>query len=534
MSYEYDLAKIGPHAFENLANFLAMNVLGAGLTGFGPGADGGRDGYFKGEAPYPSEVDRWKGVWYIQSKFHAPHLSKDPQKWLVDQVAAEIKSFDEDESSRQWPDIWIICTNIDVSGKPETGSFDRIVDLVAAVRPRNATRVAIWGGRKVLDLLVEHPNVAKYYGHFLTPGHIITRLYESLQESRANLEEVIRHLVVTQFMDHRFTKLDQAGSSSDLRPGVHDLFIDLPYRVNNSGPYEGLLSELSASSQQCHRYSLRKVYPQTWIDWSNAPRRARALLIKGGPGQGKSTLGQYLAQIQRAKMIVADYEASVHDTVRLSAAAVVEAASRDGLLPTSPRIPVQLDLKEFAHWRAVRPSGDPIDVISYIGDSIGKRIGVPVAWKLLKSAFAEQAWLFVFDGLDEVPNDSKDGIAAEILSFLNDTAVAIDADIFAICTSRPQGYSGQFSSLDGPTVDLAHLSAAAALRCAKPVLEFGRVEDEAKQSYLTLETAIRSPSIQELMTTPLQSHIMAVVVRDGGRPPERRWQLFNSFYLVKL
>ena len=34
------------------------------------------------------------------------------------------------------------------------------------------------------------------------------------------------------------------------------------------------------------------------------------------------------------------------------------------------------------------------------------------------------------------------------------------------------------------------------------------------------------------MTTPLQAHIMAVIVRDGGRPPERRWQLFNTFYEV--
>ena len=30
---------------------------------------------FEGEAPYPSETERWNGRWYIQSKFHAPQLS---------------------------------------------------------------------------------------------------------------------------------------------------------------------------------------------------------------------------------------------------------------------------------------------------------------------------------------------------------------------------------------------------------------------------------------------------------------------------
>lgn len=41
-----------------------------------------------------------------------------------------------------------------------------------------------------------------------------------------------------------------------------------------------------------------------------------------------------------------------------------------------------------------------------------------------------------------------------------------------------------------------------------------------------------SPQVKEIMTTPLQAHIMAVVVRDGGKPPEKRWELFNNFYTV--
>jgi hypothetical protein len=104
MADSYDLSKLGSDAFENIVNFLALKTLGLGSTGFGPGADGGRDGYFEGEAPYPSEMERWKGVWYIQSKFHKPHLSKNPQKWLIGQVRQEIGAFDKKESDRIWPD----------------------------------------------------------------------------------------------------------------------------------------------------------------------------------------------------------------------------------------------------------------------------------------------------------------------------------------------------------------------------------------------------------------------------------------------
>src|SRR5687768_4081663 len=126
------LDQFDPTTFEHFVNELALEVLGAGTTGFGPGADGGRDGWFEGRAPYPSAVDCWEGVWYLQSKFHAPHLSKDPQKWLVAQVKAELQKFQEPTARRRWPDNWIIATNIDPSAVPETGAFDQCRALVAA------------------------------------------------------------------------------------------------------------------------------------------------------------------------------------------------------------------------------------------------------------------------------------------------------------------------------------------------------------------------------------------------------------------
>ena len=173
----YELAGLDPYAFENLVNLLALKVLGSGASGFGPGSDGGRDGFFEGEAPYPSTAEHWKGIWYIQSKFHSPHLSKDPQKWLIEKVKAEIAAFVEDDSQRTWPDNWIIATNIDPSGKPETGSFDAIRALVTAATDKKVN-VAVWGGTKILGLLAQHSDVAQHYAHFITPGQVLAALQE--------------------------------------------------------------------------------------------------------------------------------------------------------------------------------------------------------------------------------------------------------------------------------------------------------------------------------------------------------------------
>ncbi|MBD9356290.1 NACHT domain-containing protein [Methylomonas albis] len=281
-----------------------------------------------------------------------------------------------------------------------------------------------------------------------------------------------------------------------------------------------------------HQYSLRTEFPETYCEWNKNLRRARVSLIKGGPGQGKSTVGQYLCQIHRAKLILGNDAPYVLENIKNVAKEINTAATKNGFWPTSPRIPIQVELKEYAHWYSQCKPEQPNNILVYITGIITKKIGAQVLVKTFKKALANQSWIVVFDGLDEVPNDFKDKVANEVLYFLNDILVEINADVLAICSSRPQGYSGQFAGIDGPVVELSHLDTDSAMRCATPVLKFGRSKEESEKSIEILETAIKSPNVKELMTTPLQSHIMAVVVRDGGRPPERRWQLFNSFYLV--
>ncbi|MBY5093204.1 hypothetical protein LJU39_09130 [Citrobacter freundii] len=190
MSQPYDLTQLDSNSFEHLVNFLALKVLGNGVTGFASGADGGKDGFLSGRAPYPTSVDNWEGIWYIQSKFHKPHLTADSQKWLIGQVKKEIEQF-KLSSKRSIPDNWIIATNIEPSGAPRTGCYDQIIEIAHKHFPD--MKVDIWGGRKILDYLTENPSVAIEYGHFLTPGHIISELYKKLQSPNNQIKDLIEH-----------------------------------------------------------------------------------------------------------------------------------------------------------------------------------------------------------------------------------------------------------------------------------------------------------------------------------------------------
>lgn len=529
MTNTYELTQLDSHSFEHLVNYLALKVLGKGVTGFAQGADGGRDGLLQGEAPYPSVSERWSGVWYIQSKFHKPHLSKDPQAWLINEVKKELSAFEESDSRVQ-PDIWIIATNIEPSGTPNTGAYDSIKALVAE-HFGIAVKFDLWGGRKILDFLADNPAAASYYGHFLTPGNVLTALYNQIGESSAQVKPIINHLILDQFNDQIYTKLEQAGSSG-VRPKIHELFVDLPAENKYLADELSIMETLTATSANTHRPSVWNSYGDGWRDWSNIPKRARAILLKGGPGQGKSTAGQFFSQIQRATLLLEPGAPVVLPATSDVAKEFVLAAEKMGFKPTNPRIPISIELKDYAAWYGARSSGESKGVLSYLCEKISQKIDQTVEGGTLKKAFSIRSWFLSFDGLDEVPNDVKDEVANEIVRLTNLVLPELDADILVLCTTRPQGYSGQFEHLNASTLDLVSLPPEIAMRCAEGVIKFGRSDSESEEAIQVLSAAMESEQVRELMTTPLQSHIMAVVVRDGGRPPEKRWELFDNFYDV--
>lgn len=269
------------------------------------------------------------------------------------------------------------------------------------------------------------------------------------------------------------------------------------------------------------------------VRWRQHPSRARLFFLKAGPGQGKSTVTQYLCQLQRAALILAPEGVPAAPKMKELAEDIQEAAQRAGHWPSHPRIPIYIELKEYAKWISEQHEGkDPIGVLTYIAHSIGYRVQQRVEVGLLRRAFKQYRWLVIFDGLDEVPQDRRDTVAREVQELIAEAEAEPDIDAFFACTSRPQGYAGQFSDLDGPTLELVSLSPEQALLCAQPMLGIARTPQQREEALSLLREALQTGAVRELMTSPLQAHIMAILVRDGERPPDRRWKLYERFYGV--
>jgi hypothetical protein len=519
VSDAYDLSKLDSNTFEQLINTLVLHELGSGATGFGPGPDAGRDCYFRGRAAYPSPQEQWDGDWHFQCKFHKPHLSKNQQEWLVAELRDELESYENPEGDRVWPTNLILVTNIDLSGKAGGGAFDKANALVKEYNP--AVRFDVWGGSKVIDLLIKHPNVARRMLHFITPGDILYHVYRNAAHQFPTTGRVIRELISTEFEDDQYTRLDEAGSPADQRPKIHRIYLDLPYSWKHAE--NGMVTpDILMASAGYHGHDA-DIFP-------SHPRSASTWFIKAGPGQGKSTIGQFLCHIHRAALILSTEEIKFSSGLKKLAREVRESIEFEW--PAKPRLPIRVGLKEYARWRdSEEQRGKPKGVMSYLGHQFYGIVQEAVPVGLLRAIIENMPVLLVFDGLDEVPTNMRGPIAKEVRTCIDEFQSTTDT--FAVCTSRPQGYGGEFESLGRMvSIDLSLLDWDHALKCAELVIEATRTRTIAQNAIQRLQNAAGVGAIQHIMRTPLQAHIVAVIMRTGGNPPERRWELYKKFYSV--
>jgi hypothetical protein len=516
-----ELEALEPATFQHLVNSLALRVLGAGHASFGPGPDGGRDGFFRGRAPYPSNVDCWSGVWYLQAKHRGHSTASQPQPWLLQQIKRELEDFSDDR--RRKPDIWILATNIE----PSARTYDR---AAALVKDAGLCRhFDIWGGRKLLDFLSRYPEVRRHYAHLLTPGDVLQRLFDSIEDKTASDALVVRCLLSDELETHKYTRIEEAGMATGTRPPIHDVYVDLPFSHEEHSSEQSALAVLTAASAENHRQSDHHLtQDEAWKHWATHPTRAPVWVVKGGPGQGKSTLVQYYEQIQRAALVLAaDLRLSIDPETRLVALQIRERAQNANLWTVSPRIPLHVALKDYAAWYATQNSAKGI--LTFVGDLLRRLAQEPVTVPQVRRLLAEYRWAVAFDGLDEVPGDIKDDVAFEVLRFIRE-ARAI-GDVLAICTTRPQGYSGQFDRSAGAAiVNLSPLPKEVALACAERIVRREHSETDANRCMKILSSAVDSSPVATLMTTPLQAHMMALLVRGGRRPPYRKWDLYQQYY----
>jgi hypothetical protein len=530
-----------PTSFEQFVRVLAIQVFGPGVTVFGNGPDGGREATFNGKVNYPfPQTEHWDGYGVIQAKFKEKiETTKADQGWAIDQLKQELKTFAVSAKRNPKPQYYVFVTNVDLTSA-SSGGKDEANEIIKRYSEQLPLKNhAIWDGNQVKAYIDRYEDIRKRFLAYLTTGDLIAELIKVSDLDKSDSASIINDFLNREIIADEYARLDQAGNRSDSELSLSKLFFDIPASEipNSEPPVEsiddmgrlptGVLNELLTIGSQ-------KRDPETIFDLKNNGHERLAknrFILFGGPGSGKSTIVQFLAQIHRAALLERKQKNLPPDILK-KVEEIHNQSDRQGLVwPSTPRIPIRIDLNHFGKALS-RADGSGV---SNLEEYIVKKIRGH--WELNLNSFNRLLpnfpWLLILDGLDEVPSTSnRTEVMNATLRFIA-LAFNANADMFVVATSRRQGYQNEFQDMNTETRYVLPLSKERSLRYAEQYIEakFAKTDPAKRETVLSkIKNETRNIATRDLLSSPLQVTFLVTVVSAGGDLSTNRWKLYNDYY----
>ena len=173
---------------------------------------------------------------------------------------------------------------------------------------------SIWDYDHLRSLLDGQEAIRTRYQPFIGTGDVLAEVMRQLQGQQPDFESIVSRFLQIELRTDLYSRLEQAGHTSDDRIPLARVFVDLPAadnpRVNppkdddmQPRPGPGLLADLLQHASQILKPSVcASEVPRIEAHGKRGPEPGRFVVV-GGPGQGKSTLGQFLCQLYRAAIL---------------------------------------------------------------------------------------------------------------------------------------------------------------------------------------------------------------------------------------
>lgn len=513
--FKYLYERLGDHDFQLLVNA----VLTHQFKDFSPLAlrqsDGGRDGV--------RGTDR---SLVYQVKWSSKGQERNAVSWLDEVVAGE-----EDNLRRlasEGAKRYVLITNIRSTATPGTGSFDKLHDKLKehAKNYGFEEMACIW--REGLDAIVDSMPEAVLWKYPAMLAGVEAMRYLMAGDDAGDgsaIRQRLRSVAAVQWDEDERVKFSQVDID---RERVVDLYIDVDaYRLEHVGKRRSgdLVSRDSISGTAS--YLLRPRIPQV--------NGTVGTLIRGAPGQGKSTLSQFVAQSYRS--------AFVPDDLR-----------KDNLPNVDQRLyPIRFDLSDYARWMAGidvwdtdrdqpkkttrRPAAEATIecfIASLMSHASG---GTSVSPDDVSETFNTVPSLVVLDGLDEVGLPS---VRTNVVAAIDKFAARCKGYEYSprlIVTTRPS-----MNELAEPSLENFEL------------LVLQPFDDKQRDQYMRKWTAVRGiegaagrtlrkvyrekiaePYLADLATNPMQLTILLDLLnRLQEATPTQRTALYDSYVELLL
>jgi hypothetical protein len=263
-------------------------------------------------------------------------------------------------------------------------------------------------------------------------------------------------------------------------------------------------------------------------------KRVERLVVEGAPGQGKSTITQYLCQVNRYLLLGRAEELEKVD---------------ERHRPDHARIPFRVDLRDYATWLAGRnpfkeasngelQPGATAVLESFISEQVHNVTGSNFTVDDLNATLKSSAVLIVLDGFDEVADIS---IRNRIVSEVSNAHTRISANALSIqiiVTSRPSAFANSpgFPRDEWSSLQILPLTPGVMEIYANRWLDARDIEKREAGNILSILTQkLHQPHVRELARNPMQLAILLTLISVQGQSlPDRRTTLYDSYIEIFL
>lgn len=508
---KYIYERLGDHDFQQLIGALLYHQ----SPGFKPlplrQADGGRDGV------NAREKTVYQVKWSVNAK------EKDPVSWLdslIKEESEKIKNLAAAGYKR-----YVLATNVPSTGAAGTGTFDRFKAKLDEYEKEFGIEMdCLW--REMINTMVdESPDSIKWsYAEMLAGWDLIRYLTDKKEQELVNSarRDLLRKVAAVHWAEDERVKFSQVEFE---REQLTELFVDVSaVRLHVPGQISAFkktsLGDLGGAAA-----------------YITSEKNLLFTLVRGAPGQGKSTLAQYVCQSHRAEF-------------------VPEEVASNSALPrvTKPRFPIRVDLSQYVSWvdgkdvfdesntldikKTRRRSANKSTIEQYLAALLGYASGTnDVDAAKVQDLITHVPMLIVFDGLDEVGNPTaRAKTVTEIEKFCKRSrGYAVPLQV--IVTTRPNS-----SNLREPdhgmfeVISLSPLDNGQREKFLEKWCDVHNVRGEdGRKLRRNFLTKTEEPYISELVGNPMQLTILLFLLRQhGDATPDQRTELYDSYMELLL
>ena len=536
---QYDLDQISdPRRFQRLVNAILTARFGenARITPI-QGKDGGSDGEtadanphmeftIDSEFKHPNNViiePPQPGRYLFQAKYHrtSEHRISDLRSLVVREFKDALIKDVLNRPDRENVNYFFLVTNISASAD----SLKKVDNIRSdLLQGKHRLHGDIWWGERITTWLDWSPELWHTFPEIF-PGSVPPVSALAATNRAEGLSRTLQVALARQYERDSQVKFRQI----ELEKRIVDLFVDLDANLtfDSDDPpellFQGNISRIPAARKfyDNGEHLLHRVQQSALQLLLDDDLQIPRILLEGGPGQGKSTITQMVAQIYREKFL-----------------SVKEIENRD---PTwnqlcQLRVPIRIELRDFAHWIGQEPSGS---LEQYIVSNISRDSGgVDVTVDDLHRILQHSSAILLLDGLDEIGNDDlRDQVLDVALGSINRIENGLRRKIRVVLTTRPPAIVGRWSKLEGFT--RVFLIPMEPRRIDEYLNRWLSAQIGTKEERTRIRTSFNSrreeAHVKALARNPMQLSVLLQFINLKGEAfPDRRAELYRDYFQIVI